>query len=340
MRRRGGTSSSKTPCALRHGSNVTRAIDQVRLEVRRYHIDGILILSAVLRPSSKFSDFNVAALVEWSPVLLGLLVLYIPTYISLANGLWTSEDNIHGPIVFAVVLWAIWQKRGVLIENSHIASPVAGWVLLTFGLALYVVGRSQDLVTLEIGSQIPILSSVLLLFRGKHALRRLWFPLLFLVFMLPLPGFIVDALTGPLKQNISILVENLLYRLDYPIARSGVILSIGPYQLLVADACSGLNSMISLTTMGLLYLYLMKHDSKLRTVILLLLIWPIAFFANMIRVITLVLITFHFGDEAGQGFLHGFAGIALFVTALLILIAFDSLLGFIYPDKPLKRVAV
>ena len=270
-------------------------------------------------------------------MLIGLAVLYVPTYNSLATGLWTSDDNIHGPIVLAVVLWAIWQKRSIFVEKRTIASPAAGWVLLTFGLAMYVLGRSQDIVIFEVGSQIPILSSVLLLFRDKLVLRQLWFPLLFLVFMLPLPGFIVDALTGPLKQNISILVESLLYRFDYPIARSGVILSIGPYQLLVADACSGLNSMISLTTMGLLYLYLMKHDSKLRTVILLLLIWPIAFFANMIRVVTLVLITFHFGDEAGQGFLHGFAGIALFVTALLILIAFDSLLGFIYPDKPLKR---
>lgn len=274
---------------------------------------------------------------DWWPVLLGLAVLYIPTYHSLATGLWTSEDNIHGPIVLVVVLWAIWQKRNLLLENLHAAAPVWGWALLVFGLATYMVGRSQEIVILEVGSQIPILSAILLLFRGRPALRKLWFPLLFLVFMLPLPSFIVDTLTGPLKQNISMLVESLLYRLDYPIARSGVVLSIGAYQLLVADACSGLNSMISLTTMGLLYLYLMNHDSKLRTVILLALIWPIAFFANMLRVITLVLITFHFGDEAGQGFMHGFAGIVLFITALLILIAVDSLLGFIFPDKPLVK---
>jgi exosortase B len=294
-------------------------------------------LSAVPHPSGKFSGSNLAGLAEWMPVLLGLFVLFVPTYLSLANGLWTSEDNIHGPIVLAVVLWAVWQKRNYLIENRHAAAPVTGWLLLAFGLASYILGRSQEIVILEVGSQIPILSALLLLFRGKFVLRKFWFPLLFLVFMLPLPSFVVDALTGPLKQNISTLVENLLYGLGYPIARSGVVLSIGPYQLLVADACSGLNSMISLTTMGLLYLYLMNHDSKLRTFILIALIWPIAFFANMLRVITLVLITFHFGDEAGQGFLHGFAGIVLFVTALLILIAFDSLLGFIYPDKPLKR---
>lgn len=293
-------------------------------------------MSAIPRPSRNFGGSSLAGLVEWSPVLIGLLILFVPTYLSLATGLWSSEDNIHGPIVLVVVLWAIWQKRSVLLESRPVAVPAAGWILLTFGLAIYVLGRSQEIVILEVGSQIPILSAIVLLFRGKLALRKLWFPLVFLVFMLPLPSFVVDALTGPLKQNISILVENLLYRLDYPIARSGVVLSIGPYQLLVADACSGLNSMISLTTMGLLYLYLMNHDSKLRTVILLALIWPIAFFANMLRVITLVLITFHFGDEAGQGFLHGFAGIILFITALLILIAVDSMLGFFFPDKPPK----
>jgi exosortase B len=295
-------------------------------------------MSAILPPSRKYVGPIWADLAEWLPVLLGLAVLFVPTYLSLANGLWTSEDNIHGPIVLAVVLWAIWQKRNILVEKSQNAAPVIGWVILALGLAIYVVGRSQEIVILEVGSQIPILAAVLLLFRGKSAVRKLWFPLLFLVFMLPLPSFIVDALTGPLKQNISVLVENLLYRFDYPIARSGVVLSIGPYQLLVADACSGLNSMISLTTMGLLYLYLMKHDNKLRTIFLLLLIWPIAFFANMLRVITLVLITYHFGDEAGQGFLHGFAGIVLFITALLILIAVDSLLGFFYPNRPMFRV--
>ena len=254
----------------------------------------------------------------------------------LANGLWTSEDNIHGPIVLSVVLWSIWQRRRILLENNFEGRSASGWVLLGLGLAFYIVGRSQEIVILEVGSQLPIFAAMLLLFRGKTALRQLWFPLLFLVFMLPLPSFVVDALTGPLKQNISVIVEEVLYKLDYPISRSGVVLSIGPYQLLVADACSGLNSMISLTTMGILYLYLMRHDSKVRNIMLLALIWPIAFFANMIRVVILVLITFHFGDEAGQGFLHGFAGMALFISALLILIAVDSLFGFPFPDRPLK----
>ncbi|MCZ7562780.1 MAG: exosortase [Burkholderiales bacterium] len=155
----------------------------------------------------------------------------------------------------------------------------------------------------------------------------MWFPLLFLVFMVPLPGVIVDAITGPLKQNVSLIAENLLYWTGYPVARTGVVLSVGPYQLLVADACSGLNSMYSLSALGGLYLYLMQYQSRWRNAILLGAILPIAFAANVIRVMILVLVTYHFGDAAGQGFLHGFAGMILFVIALVLLFVLDAVLG-------------
>ncbi len=145
-------------------------------------------------------------------------------------------------------------------------------------------------------------------------------------FLVPLPGFFVDALTGPLKQLVSAIAEQLLYAAGYPIARSGVVLTIGQYQLLVADACSGLNSMFSLSALGLLYLYLMRYKSWLHNGLLLASILPIAFCANIVRVMILMLVTYHFGDAAGQGLMHGFFGMVLFVIALLILFGFDSLL--------------
>lgn len=174
-----------------------------------------------------------------------------------------------------------------------------------------------------------MLLGALLITLGVGAARILWFALFFLLFMVPLPGFLVDAATGPLKQNVSIIAEHLLYAFGYPIGRSGVTLTVGPYQLLVADACSGLHSMFSLTAMGLLYLYLMEHKSWLRNGILIASILPIAFAANVVRVMVLVLVTYHFGDEAGQGFIHDSAGIVLFVVALLFLFALDGLLGFV-----------
>lgn len=285
-------------------------------------------------------------LLAWWPILLGLMALYVPTYWSLASGIWNSEEHAHGPIVLMVVLYLLWSKRRELVRAAAQVPARTGfessfgWGLLIVGLLIFAIGRSQDILMFEIGSQIPVFAAVLLLTLGRHAVKVLWFALFFLLFIIPLPGFVVDVTTGPLKQHISAISEQVLYLFGYPIARNGVVLTIGPYQLLVADACSGLHSMFSLSAMGLLYLYLVRHVSRLRSLLLTAAILPIAFVANVIRVIALILITFHLGDEAAQGFLHGFASISLFVVALLMLFALDWLLGFVLPDRDGRRASV
>jgi len=178
----------------------------------------------------------------------------------------------------------------------------------------------------EIGSVIWLLTAILLLMRGGTALKTLWFPLFFMLFMIPLPSTFVDAVTMPMKMAVSYVAETILFWFNYPIARTGVILQIGQYKLLVADACAGLHTLFTLEALGLLYLNLVRHDSLFRNVALAILIVPISFTANVIRVVVLTLITYHFGDEAGQGFLHGFAGMVLFLSALLLIIGVDSLL--------------
>ena len=293
-----------------------------------------------LAPRASVFD-ALAPLKTWWPVVLGLLALYVPTYWMLAHGLWNDEEQAHGPIVLVVALFLIWQRRDVFLAGTS-ASPTrgeaaTGWTLLVVGLLAYALGRSQDILLFEVGSQIPVILGALLITLGTKAARALWFALFFLVFMIPLPGFVVDAATGPLKQYISIIAEQVLYAAGYPIARSGVTLTVGPYQLLVADACSGLHSMFSLSAMGLLYLYLMQRTSIARNLIIMAAILPIAFVANVVRVMVLVLITYHLGDEAGQGFLHGFAGIMLFIIGLLFLFVLDWVLGFIFPDRPRAR---
>jgi exosortase B len=200
-------------------------------------------------------------------------------------------------------------------------------------LLLYAFGRSQDIIMFEVGSQIPLLAGLLLTFKGPAALRAAAFPLFFLIFMIPLPGPLVVTLTTPLKSAVSTVAEWLLYHAGYPIARAGVILSIGPYQLLVADACAGLNSMFTLEALGLLYMNLMGHTSKARNVALAVLIIPIAFVANVVRVIILVLVTFHFGDAAGQGFVHDFAGMVLFIVGLVLMLTVDRVIGRFLPAK-------
>lgn len=276
----------------------------------------------------------------WWPVVIGLLVLYVPTYWMLAHGIWNSEEQAHGPIVLAVALFLIWQRRRLFTEAATPPTrgeAVAGWVLLAFGLLIYAVGRSQEILLMEVGSQVPVILGALLITLGFQAARTLWFALFFLLFMVPLPGFFVDAVTGPLKEYISVIAEHILYAAGYPIARSGVILTVGQYQLLVADACSGLHSMFSLSAMGLLYLYLMQRTSTARNLIIMAAIIPIAFAANIVRVMVLILVTYHMGDEAGQGFLHGFAGIMLFIIGLLFLFLLDWVLGFFFSDRPRAR---
>ena len=272
---------------------------------------------------------------EWLPVIAGLLILYVPTFFDLAGTDWGRDDYAHGPIILAVVVWLIWDKRQVLLAAPSRTAPVPGIALLVFGLFFYVVGRAHGVILFEVGALAPILAGALLSMRGWSALRALWFMLLFIAYLVPLPFFFVDALTLPLKQNVSEIAAQILYAAGYPIANAGVILTIGQYQLLVADACAGLNSMFSLSALGLLYLYLMHHKSWLHNVLILSSLLPIAFCANIVRVIILVLVTYHFGDAAGQGFVHGFSGLVLFIIALISILLLDAILtAFIKPRKP------
>jgi exosortase B len=263
----------------------------------------------------------------WLPIIAGLAVLYLPSLTDLFKGLWNTDQHAHGPIVLGIACWLIYRKWPDMWRVSE-GQPTmaAGWPIFVFGLLLYVIGRSQDILMFEIGSSILLLAAIILLMRGGAALKAQWFPLFFMLFMIPLPGAVVDALTMPMKMAVSYVAENILFWANYPIARTGVILQIGQYKLLVADACAGLHTLFTLEALGLLYLNIIRHDSLFRNVTLAILIIPISFTANVIRVMILTVITYHLGDEAGQGFLHGFAGIVLFLSALLLIIGVDSLL--------------
>jgi exosortase B len=272
------------------------------------------------------SPYRSGAWSEWLPVILGLMALYVPTLYELATTLWDHEDYAHGPIILGVILWLIWRKRTALADQQVATRPVSGVALLVFGLLVYALGRSQEIVMFEVGSLIPILAGTLLVVRGWPAVRAMSIALLFIVFLVPLPGSVVDTLTVPLKLDVSTVAEQLLYRAGFPVGRSGVVLTIGQYQLLVADACSGLNSMFSLSALGLLYAYLMRYKSWVHNALLLAAVLPIAFCANVVRVMILMLVTYEFGEAAGQGFVHGLSGMVMFAVALFALFAYDGVL--------------
>jgi exosortase B len=273
---------------------------------------------------------------EWWPVWFGLAVLFLPTFASLFTGAWIGEEQAHGPMIFGLALWLIYRKWPQ-VRALPPTSSVAGWPLLILGLMLHLLGRTQHILMFEIGAILLVLAATVLVKCGARALRVLWFPFFFMLFMVPLPSEFVAAVTMPMKMAVSWATEHILFAAGYPIGRSGVVLQIGQYQLLVADACAGLQTLLTLEALGLFYLNLMRHPSAFRNVGLAFLIVPISFSANVIRVVVLTLITYHFGDAAGQGFLHGFAGMVLFLTALALILAVDSSLQWAARRRAARR---
>lgn len=284
---------------------------------------------------------NNSTVQSWVPAAmlgLGLLVMFGPVFNTLLHTVWASDEQGHGPIILAVVCWLLWQRRDQFAEAAQKARPAGtmAWFWLLFGLALYFVGRLQNIVMFQMGALIPLLIGSLAVVFGWIVVRIASFPIFFLIFAIPLPGPVVDALTSPLKHAVSWVAEQIMWRAGYPISRSGVILMVGPYQLLVADACAGLNSMFTLEALGLLYMNIVGHTNRLRNVLLAILIIPMSFTANVVRVVVLILVTYHFGDEAGQGIVHGAAGMLLFVVALGLMMVIDSILSFFFRKKAVK----
>jgi exosortase B len=277
------------------------------------------------------------------PLLLlvaGLGLMFWPVFVKLANTVWNTDEQGHGPIIIAVAVWLLWQRRERLIEAAAQSQPggAFAWAWVLGALLVYFVGRLQNIVTFEMGAILPLLIGLLAAVFGWRVVKVAAFPIFFLLFAVPLPGPLVDFVTQPLKQAVSYVAEALLYAAGYPIARTGVILKVGQYQLLVADACAGLNSMFTLEALGLLYMNIVGHTSTLRNVLLAILIIPMAFIANVVRVIVLVLVTYHFGDEAGQGIVHGAAGMVLFAVALVLMFMIDGLLGMFFRKKAPAQV--
>jgi exosortase B len=261
--------------------------------------------------------------VSW--LLAGFGLLIAPLLWDLPNARVAEGMQGHEMAILAVSLFLLYRRREALAALPT-SAPRSGATLLTIGLALYLFGRAYDL-RLALAALIVLLAGVLLCFGGRRALRIGWLALVFPVFALPLPFEFVIAFTGPLKTAVSAVAAELLGWAGYPVARSGVVMTVGQYQLLVTEACAGLQTMFTLEAMGLLYASLMNHDSPARSAALAVLVVPIAFAANVVRVIVLALVTYYWGDAAGQGFLHSFSGIVLFLVALLLVAGADGLLG-------------
>ncbi|MGN6718514.1 MAG: exosortase V, partial [Candidatus Binatia bacterium] len=292
--------------------------------------------SLVQAPAPKWSQ--IASL---SNLVLGLgcALLILPTMYEVATKTWTGEQGGHGPLVLATGLWAVWRElKGKNIEQRP-GNPAIGIPLLALTLGLFVIARITGILEIEAFLMYSaVISGAYLLFGGK-VIRAIWFPLVYLAFALPPPDTVVAFVTQPIKIAISTWAVSLLQLLGYPIASSGVTIQIAQYQLLVAAACAGLNSIVTLTALCLFYVYLRRRSDPVAFLVISIAAIPVAVIANFLRVIALVLITYYFGDAVAQGFVHDFAGLFMFSVALLTVFGIDQLASPIYAKRTQETAA-
>jgi exosortase len=272
-----------------------------------------------LRPAFDFSTLKPQV-----PLILAGLVLAIPTFARLGQQVWSREIGAHGPIVLGISIWLLWRQWGAMTAAARPGSFVLTMAGVLVSLAIYVFGRAYDFISLEALGLYGFFISTLHDRFGLRVLFANWFPLFYLGMLLPVPGWMIDEFTAPLKLLVTTLATAILDPFGIPIMQQGVTMTVGAYQLLVDDACSGLNSLIGLIAITLFYIYLVRNASWRYSAFLVLLIIPVAVAANVLRIITLVLLTYFFGDAVGQGFLHITAGLVLFVISLLIMFGVDS----------------
>jgi exosortase len=268
-------------------------------------------------------------------LVLGIAALVVPTLYSLATSYWSTTNGAHGPILLVSGLWLIARERGSIRFRPRSTSPAWLAFFLPPLLILYAFARTFGILTLESAALYAVLVLLAFYYWGPASVRRLWFAIAYLGFLVRPPAGIVAELTQPLKIWISNSAVSLLHALNYPIASAGVRIQIGQYELLVQQACAGLGSIFSLFAICLLYVHLVRRSDAARSALLLLAVIPVAVGANYLRVLILILLTYHAGNNVAQGFAHDAAGILTFVLSLLGMAAVDKMLALL----PLGRRA-
>lgn len=272
------------------------------------------------------------ASLPFSIAFAGLAVMAIPAFADFAAGAWRRPENGHAPFIAAIIVAAVVSRLGAVgaPRPPSRAMLAAGAAALCAALGAYAVGRAHA-ADLIVSAALPLaFGGALAVVGGRAALAAFWFPLAMSLYLVIIPGWAIGAATAPLKQAISQIVADALYAAGLPVTHAGAVISAGPYQLLVAEACSGVNSIFALTSVGAAYLYIARKGEPRVAAAVGLMLLPIAVAANVVRVAALVLITYFLGYDAGQGFLHESAGLVMFAAALALVFAFDGLFARLF----------
>lgn len=276
--------------------------------------------------------------IRWADaiLLLGIAAILLPTMFDVARLTWTTEQGGHAPIIVATGGWLLWRELKATEARPHPGKLFIGALLFGGLLTVYVLARITGILEIEGFAMYGAILSAFYLLVGGALLRAVWFPLLYLAVALPPPDTVVAAITQPVKLWISSTAVQLLQAFGYPIASSGVTIQIDNYQLLVAAACAGLNSIISLSAICLFYVYIRHRSDPISFLTVAALVIPVAVFSNLVRVMALILVTYYFGEAAGQGFIHDFAGLTVFLVALLTIFGVDALFSSVREKRRAK----
>jgi exosortase len=275
-------------------------------------------------------------LVVWCVILVGLiLVLYASVIKGLVVQWWTDADYGYGffvPLFSGYILWherERWTKTEIKPSNF-------GFVIMLGAVGLLLLGSlGAELFTGRF-SLLVLLAGMLLFLAGWKMLRAVFFPLGYLMWMIPIPAVIYNQITFPLQLIASRLATAGLELAHVPVLRDGNILTMSNYSLEVVEACSGIRSLMTLMALAVAYGYLISPQRWVRYVLAVFML-PIAIVTNALRVMGAGMLAHRFGPAAAEGFLHEFSGWAIFLVALVLMFGSHWILRHI--GKPRGRAA-
>ena len=269
------------------------------------------------------------AVVAAAAAIVGFVVLYWGVFARLAQD-WMNDDNYsHGILIVPLALYFVWERRQALADSPQ-ASSWLGLPVIATGLGLLVAGLlGAELFLPRVSILFTIAGSVLFVF-GWRALRILAFPIAFLLLMIPIPAIIFNQIAFPLQLLASQVGEAGLNAAGVPVLREGNVMILAHTTLEVAEACSGIRSLISLLTLGIVFGYFTDPRGGVRVAIAAASV-PIALLTNGLRVAGTGIAAHYIGPEAAEGFFHTFSGWLVFIVAFILMFVVTRLLLRLLP---------
>lgn len=253
------------------------------------------------------------------------LALYHHVILTLIND-WRIDDNFsHGFLVPFISGYLIWQNRQTLSKLSIMPGNI-GLLLICFSIAFYIFAYTGAELFTQRFSMILVMLSTVVFLAGWSYLKVLFFPIIYLILMIPIPAIIWNKIAFPLKLFATHWAVNTIQLLGITVYSEGNIIYLANTTLQVVDACSGLRSLTSLIALSAAFALITTH-SRLKKIILFLSAIPIAIATNIFRLILTAVLAKEFGPQVAQGFLHEASGIMVFLIALILLFLLNILLA-------------